>query len=220
MSVSRQRSSSRHDNADFAAHQLGHLLEHQPVVERNKLFLKFQAEGYNFLHVNQRRRVAALHPLDFVLVEEFEEQLAEGGARVNLVVDALGNAIEYQRHRGHACGLQNSGIALASAPNLTAGIDQGQWCRVSNWHAGHQAHTLRHQFKNVGQGQESDQDVIRIDGHHVDETLHRGNAVLVGQQDSLGRSCRAGRVHDDGDVISPWWHVLCKNIDSIRLVRH
>jgi len=162
-----------------------------------------------FLLVNKRRIVAPLHPLDFVLVKEFEERFPERRARVDLVVNALGDAIQNQRHRSHAGGLQHSGVALAAASDLAASVDQGQRGRVADGNAGHETHTLRNQFKNVGQGKESDQNIIRIDRNHVNEALHRSNAVLVRQQDSLGCASGAGSVHDDGNVVALGWHVLC-----------
>lgn len=60
---------------------------------------------------------------------------------------------------------------------------------------------LAHQLQDVGQRQVCDVDVILLRVEHEHQTLHGGHQVLVGQDDALGSSCRAGSVHHDGGVV-------------------
>lgn len=201
MCVGGERGAAGQHDADASAHQLGDLLEYQLV--------------------EQRRLVAARAPELLVVVGELEDGLLERGLAVDLVVDALRDAVQDQRHGRHARRLQHGGVASAAAHHLAARVDQGGRRGVADRDAGQQADALGQQLEHVRQRQESgmadetlvggkalggapklpDQHVLRVDLDDVRERLHGGDAVLVREQHSLGGAGRAGRVHDDRDVV-------------------
>ena len=102
--------------------------------------------------------------------------------------------------------MENARVTLASLHDLAAGVDHGEGRAVAEGHAVQQAHTLGQQLEDVSEGQEAHEDVVVLDDNGVAKGLQRSDNVLVGEKHTFGHASRARGVHDDGRVVTNWWH--------------
>lgn len=107
--------------------------------------------------------------------------------------------------------MKNRRVTFGATLNLTARVDQCKWRAVADGNSVEKTHALHQELEDVGQRQETEENVVRSYLRRVAKRFQSADDIFVRKKHAFRHSRRPRRVHDYGDVVG-----LRRNVVQLR----